>query len=119
MNWPISAGRAVANAIADDWGRLQIRVRALKLVVHVDGELPRQPGARRSGGRGRASADGEVLDEATELLGVDDEQRCRVSRAAPRARPGARLGATEVELINDSELIAKQLKGSTRSSTPR
>ena len=81
----------------------------------------RRPGQSRAR-RGRAvlsTPDGEVVDEATELLGDRDEQRRGVPRPAARARPRAKaLGATEVEIVNDSELIAKQVNGQYKVKHP-
>jgi ribonuclease HI len=82
----------------------------VKVVVHVDG------GSRGNPGPAAAAAvvstpDGEVLDEASELLGtvtnnVAEYRALLLGLARARA-----LGATEVELVNDSELIAKQVQG--------
>jgi ribonuclease HI len=82
----------------------------VKLVVHVDG------GARGNPGPAAAacvisSADGEPLAEAAQLLGRTTnnvaEYRARLL-GLQRARE---LGADEVEVIGDSELIAKQVLG--------
>ncbi len=81
-----------------------------KVTVHVDG------GARGNPGPAAAACvvsapDGEVLDEATELLGsvtnnVAEYRALLLGLARARA-----LGAGEVEVVNDSELIAKQVRG--------
>jgi ribonuclease HI len=82
----------------------------VRLVVHVDG------GARGNPGPAAAAAvlstpDGEVVDEATELLGQTSnnvaEYRALLLGLA-RARD---LGASEVDVVNDSELIARQVTG--------
>jgi ribonuclease HI len=82
----------------------------LKLVVHVDG------GARGNPGPAAAAAvlstpEGDVVDEATELLGrqtnnVAEYRGLLLGLARARA-----LGADEVEVVNDSELVAKQVNG--------
>lgn len=82
----------------------------MRLVVHVDG------GARGNPGPAAAAAllstpDGEVVDEATELLGeqtnnVAEYRALLLGLARARA-----LGADEVEVVNDAELIAKQVTG--------
>ena len=91
----------------------------VKVVVHVDG------GARGNPGPAAAAAvvstpDGEVLDEAAETLGDRHQQRRGVPRAAarPRARAGARA-PTEVEVVNDSELVARQVNGVLQGQAPR
>jgi ribonuclease HI len=81
-----------------------------KVTVHVDG------GARGNPGPAAAACvvsttGGEVLDEATELLGsvtnnVAEYRALLLGLARARA-----LGAGEVEVVNDSELIAKQVRG--------
>jgi len=82
----------------------------VRVVVHVDG------GARGNPGPAAAAAvvsnpAGEVLDEASELLGtatnnVAEYRGLLLGLARARA-----LGATEVEVIGDSELIARQVTG--------
>ncbi len=81
-----------------------------KVIVHVDG------GARGNPGPAAAASvvstpTGEVLDEAAELLGkvtnnVAEYRALLLGLARARA-----LGASEVEVVNDSELIAKQVQG--------
>ena len=82
----------------------------MKLVVHVDG------GARGNPGPAAAAAvlstpDGQVLDEAEELLGVATNNVAEYRGLLLGLDRAATLGATEVEVINDSELIAKQVNG--------
>jgi ribonuclease HI len=82
----------------------------VKLVVHVDG------GARGNPGPAAAAAvlstpDGQVLDEAEELLGVATNNVAEYRGLLLGLERAATLGATEVEVINDSELIAKQVNG--------
>ena len=82
----------------------------MKLVVHVDG------GARGNPGPAAAAAvlstpEGDVVDEAHELLGeatnnVAEYRGLLLGLARARA-----LGADEVEVVNDSELVAKQVNG--------
>ena len=82
----------------------------MRLVVHVDG------GARGNPGPAAAAAvlstpDGDVVDEATELLGrqtnnVAEYRGLLLGLARARA-----LGADEVDVVNDSELVAKQVNG--------
>jgi ribonuclease HI len=58
-----------------------------------------------------SSANGEVLDEVAETIGVATNNVAEY-RALLRGLERARsLGATEVEIVNDSELVAKQLTG--------
>jgi ribonuclease HI len=82
----------------------------MKLVVHVDGGSRGNPGPAAAASVVSALS-GEILDEASELLGtvtnnVAEYRALLLGLARARA-----LGATEVEVVNDSELIAKQVGG--------
>jgi ribonuclease HI len=82
----------------------------VKVVVHVDG------GARGNPGPAAAAAvvstpDGEILDEASELLGVASNNVAEYRGLLLGLARARALGATEVEVVNDSELIAKQVNG--------
>jgi ribonuclease HI len=57
------------------------------------------------------SADGEVLDEATERLGEATNNVAEYRGLLLGLRRARALGASEVEIVNDSELIAKQVNG--------
>lgn len=81
-----------------------------KLIVHVDGGARGNPGPAAAASVLSTPA-GEVLDEAAELLGsvtnnVAEYRALLLGLARARA-----LGAEEVEVVNDSELIAKQVQG--------
>jgi ribonuclease HI len=82
----------------------------VKLVVHVDG------GARGNPGPAAAAAvlstpDGDVLDEAHELLGVVTNNVAEYRGLLLGLRRARELGADEVEVVNDSELVARQING--------
>jgi ribonuclease HI len=89
----------------------------VKLVVHVDG------GSRGNPGPAAAAAvlstpDGQVVDEAFEVLGVATNNVAEyrgVLLGLSRART---LGADEVEVVNDSELVAKQINGQYKVKHP-
>lgn len=82
----------------------------MKLVVHVDG------GARGNPGPGAvgvvlSTPDGEVVDEASATIGqatnnVAEYRALLLGLARARA-----LGATEIEVVNDSQLVARQVSG--------
>jgi ribonuclease HI len=81
-----------------------------KVIVHVDGGARGNPGPAAAASVVSTPA-GEVLDEAAELLGsvtnnVAEYRALLLGLARARA-----LGAGEVEVVNDSELIAKQVQG--------
>ena len=82
----------------------------MKLVAHVDGGSRGNPGPAAAASV-VSTPGGEILDEASELLGtvtnnVAEYRALLLGLARARA-----LGATEVEVVNDSELIAKQVQG--------
>ena len=81
-----------------------------RVVVHVDG------GARGNPGPAAAAAvvstpDGDVLDEAQQTLGVATNNVAEYRGLLLGLRRARELGATEVEVVNDSELVAKQIAG--------
>jgi ribonuclease HI len=82
----------------------------LRLVVHVDG------GARGNPGPAAAAAvvstpDGEVVAEAHELLGVASNNVAEYRGLLLGLARARELGADEIEVVNDSELVAKQVNG--------
>ncbi|HXP99028.1 MAG TPA: ribonuclease HI family protein [Solirubrobacteraceae bacterium] len=82
----------------------------MKVVVHVDGGSRGNPGPAAAASV-VSSPSGEVLDEASELLGIVTNNVAEYrALLLGLARAGA-LGATDVEVVNDSELIAKQIQG--------
>ena len=74
-------------------------------------------GRRRSGSSSRA-ADGEVLDEVAELIGVATNNVAEYQALLKGLERAAALGAREVEIVNDSELVAKQLTGAYKVKHP-
>ena len=82
----------------------------MRLVVHVDG------GARGNPGPAAAAAvvstpDGDVLDEAHEVLGVATNNVAEYRGLLLGLERARALGATEIDVVNDSELVAKQVNG--------
>lgn len=82
----------------------------VRVVVHVDG------GARGNPGPAAAAAvvsapDGEVLDEATELVGTASNNVAEYRGLLLGLRRARGLGATAVEVVGDSELVARQVQG--------
>jgi ribonuclease HI len=82
----------------------------MKVVVHVDG------GARGNPGPAAAACvistpQGEVLERATLLLGETTNNVAEYRALLLGLEHARALGADEVEVIGDSELIAKQVQG--------
>jgi ribonuclease HI len=82
----------------------------VKLVVHVDGGARGNPGPAAAGAV-ISTPDGDVLDRAQELLGVATNNVAEYRGLLLGLARARELGATEVEVVNDSELIAKQVNG--------
>ena len=83
----------------------------MQVVVHVDG------GARSNPGPAAAAAvvsapDGRVLDEAAVTLGHATNNVAEYRGLLLGLERARSLGATEVEVVNDSELVARQVDGS-------
>jgi len=89
----------------------------VKVVVHVDG------GARGNPGPAAAAAvisspDGEVLAEAAERIGTATNNVAEYRGLLLGLERARALGADDVEVVNDSELIAKQVNGEYKVKHP-
>ena len=82
----------------------------MKVVVHVDGGARGNPGPAAAASV-VSSPDGELLDEASLLLGVVSNNVAEYRALLLGLERARALGADEVEVVNDSELIAKQVNG--------
>jgi ribonuclease HI len=85
----------------------------VRLILHVDGGARGNPGPAAIGVV-VSDPGGEPIDELAETIGgaTNNVAEYRaVLRALERARE---LGATEVEIVGDSELVARQLSGAYR-----
>jgi ribonuclease HI len=89
----------------------------VELVVHVDG------GSRGNPGPAAAAAvvstrEGKVLDEASVTLGRATNNVAEYRGLLLGLERARELGATEVEVVNDSELVAKQVNGEYKVKSP-
>ena len=82
----------------------------MKVVVHVDGGARGNPGPAAAAAVLRTPG-GEVLDEASELIGHATNNVAEYRGVLLGIERARALGATELELVNDSELVARQLTG--------
>jgi ribonuclease HI len=89
----------------------------VKLVVHVDGGSRGNPGPAAAGVV-LSTPDGEVVDEASEYIGVATNNVAEYQGLLLGLRRARALGADEVEVVNDSELIAKQVNGQYKVKHP-
>jgi ribonuclease HI len=89
----------------------------MKVVVHVDG------GARGNPGPAAAAAvistpDGDVIAEAAQALGVATNNVAEYRGLLLGLEKARELGASEVEVVNDSELVARQVNGQYKVKHP-
>ena len=82
----------------------------MKVIVHVDG------GARGNPGPAAAACvistpEGEIVAEHSELLGRATNNVAEYRALLLGLAKARELGAEEIEVIGDSELIAKQVQG--------
>jgi ribonuclease HI len=82
----------------------------MKVVVHVDGGARGNPGPAAAACV-IASADGEPLGERAQLLGSTTNNVAEYRALLLGLHSARELGASEVEVVGDSELIAKQVLG--------
>jgi ribonuclease HI len=61
-----------------------------------------------------STPDGDVIDEATRVLGVATNNVAEYHGVLLGLERARQLGAREVEVINDSELVARQVSGDYR-----
>ena len=81
-----------------------------RLLIHVDGGARGNPGPAAIGVV-VSTPEGDVIDEVAERIGVATNNVAEyrgLLRGLERARA---LGAAEVDIVNDSELVARQLTG--------
>jgi ribonuclease HI len=82
----------------------------MKVVVHVDGGARGNPGPAAAGAV-VSTPGGEVLDEAAEAIGIATNNVAEYRGLLLGLQRARALGASEVEVVNDSELVAKQVTG--------
>ena len=82
----------------------------MRVVVHVDGGARGNPGPAAAAAV-ISDADGQVLDEAAEVLGVATNNVAEYRGLLLGLQRAQELGATDIEVVNDSELVAKQING--------
>jgi len=82
----------------------------LKLVVNVDGGARGNPGPAAIAAVVQGS-DGEVLEERGERIGHATNNVAEYRALLLGIERAAALGASELELVGDSELVVRQVKG--------
>ena len=89
----------------------------MKVVVHVDGGSRGNPGPAAIGVV-VADPDGTVLDEVAEAIGIATNNVAEYRALLRGLERAVALGAREVDLVNDSELVARQLTGAYKVKHP-
>jgi ribonuclease HI len=82
----------------------------VRVVVHVDGGSRGNPGPAAAAAVISTPA-GDVLDEAAVTLGRATNNVAEYRGLLLGLERAKALGATEVEVVNDSELVARQING--------
>ncbi len=82
----------------------------MNVVVHVDGGARGNPGPAAVAAVVATRA-GDVLDEASAVIGEATNNVAEYQALLLGVARARELGATEVEVVNDSELVARQLQG--------
>jgi ribonuclease HI len=82
----------------------------MRVIVHVDGGARGNPGPAAAASV-LSAPDGELLDERTQLLGTATNNVAEYRALLLGLQAARELGADEIEVVGDSELIAKQVQG--------
>jgi ribonuclease HI len=90
----------------------------MKVVVHVDGGARGNPGPAAAAAVLSDAGGGQVVDEATEYLGHTTNNVAEYRGLLLGLARASALGATAVEVVNDSELVAKQVNGEYKVKHP-
>jgi ribonuclease HI len=88
-----------------------------RLVIHVDGGSRGNPGPAAIGVVVSAP-DGETVTELGERIGEATNNVAEYRALLRGIEHAAQLGAREIELVNDSELVARQLTGAYKVKHP-
>lgn len=89
----------------------------MTLVIHVDGGARGNPGPAAIAAVLSTTA-GDVVDEAKEVIGVASNNVAEYRALLLGLERAKELGATKVEVVNDSELVAKQINGEYKVKHP-
>jgi ribonuclease HI len=82
----------------------------MKVIVHVDGGARGNPGPAAIGVV-VSDPGGTVLDEVAERIGVATNNVAEYQALLKGVERARALGADDIQLVNDSELVARQLTG--------
>lgn len=89
----------------------------MRLIIHVDGGSRGNPGPAAIAAV-LSSPEGEVVAEAKETIGVASNNVAEYKAVLLGLATARDLGADEVEVVNDSELVQKQINGQYKVKHP-
>lgn len=89
----------------------------MKLVLHVDGGARGNPGPAAVGVV-VSTPGGDVVEERSERIGQATNNVAEYRAVLLGLERARSLGASEIEIIGDSELVARQLGGSYKVKHP-
>jgi ribonuclease HI len=90
----------------------------MKVVIHVDGGARGNPGPAAAAAILTDAESGRVVDEASAYLGKTTNNVAEYRALLLGLERARALGADAVEVINDSELVAKQVNGEYKVKHP-
>ena len=90
----------------------------MKLLIHTDGAARGNPGPAGAGAVLRDAADGRIVAEIAEPLGRATNNVAEWTAVLLALEEAQRLGASQVELRMDSQLVARQIAGIYRVKHP-
>jgi len=86
----------------------------MKLIVHIDGGSKGNPGPAAAGVVIRTADDGTIIHSAGGYIGEATNNVAEYHGLLEGLRRSERLGADEVEIFSDSELLVRQMNGEYR-----
>jgi ribonuclease HI len=89
-----------------------------RFLIHTDGAARGNPGPAGLGAVLRDATSGETVAELARFLGVRTNNYAEWTAVEAALEEALRLGATEVDLRMDSELVARQISGRYRVKHP-
>jgi ribonuclease HI len=85
-----------------------------RFLIHTDGAARGNPGPAGLGAVLRDATSGEIVAELARFLGIRTNNYAEWTAVEAALEEALRLGATEVDLRMDSELVARQISGRYR-----
>ena len=92
--------------------------RPRRILIYTDGAARGNPGPAGLGAILRDAETGEVLAELARFLGVRTNNYAEWTAVEDALREALALGASQVDLRMDSELVARQISGRYRVKHP-